>query len=133
MSGPASLGLQRKVGFLCCGALGFALYYGLALALGRWQAIQPEVAALAAVLLSVPPVFLLHKYVAFRHRGDTLPSFAKYCLLQAFNAIAIGALVRLGRQLGLPHAINIAAAGAAVVVISYVVLSRGIFRVKESS
>lgn len=131
MSAPSAAGLRRKVAFLCCGAFGFALYTVASLLLVRAPRIEPEVAAFVAVLLSVPPTFLLQKHVAFRHRGDTLPSFAKYCALQAFNALAIAALARIGRQFSVADAVNLIASGAVVVVVSYVVLSTAVFRARN--
>lgn len=120
--------LRTKLAFLCCGAFGFALYYACSLLLVRLAALEPQVAAFVAVLLSIVPTFLLQKRVAFRHRGDTAASFAKYCALQGFNACAIAALAWIGRQSGLPDAVNFFASGAIVVVVSWIVLSGMVFR-----
>lgn len=124
-------GVRRKLAFLAAGCFGFALYYGLSLWLVRMPAFEQETAAFLAVVLSVPPTFLLQKRVAFQHQGRTLGSFAKYCGLQAFNALAIALLARLGRLQGLPAEVNFVLAGALVAVFSYLVLSRMVFRQVE--
>lgn len=125
--------LRQKVAFLFSGATGFALYYGFSLLLSRIPGVEQELAAFVAVLLSIPPTFLLQKRFAFRHRGSALPSFAKYCALQAFNALAIAALAWVGRHLGAPAEVNFLASGAIVLVVSYLVLSRIVFRREDSA
>lgn len=131
MSSVVRPGLRRKLAFLFSGTCGFVLYWGLSLLLVRIPGVEPEVAAFVAVLLSVPPTFLLQKRFAFRYRGDTLPSFTRYCMLQGFNAVAIGILARLGRQAGLPDGVNFVASGGVVIVVSYLALSLIVFRSKE--
>lgn len=118
---------REKLAFLLSGTFGFILYYCFSLGLVRVLSFEQEHAAFLAVLASVPPTFLLQKRVAFRHRGSTLPSFAKYCLLQGFNAVAIGFLARLGRELGMRPEVNFVVAGGLVVVVSYLALSRVVF------
>lgn len=119
--------LRRQASFVACGAAGFGLYCVLSLLLVRIPGVVPEAAAFAAVLLSIPPVFWLQKRITFRHRGPALPAFARYCALQAFNALAITALAAVGRRAGLPDAANLVAAGAIVVVTSYLVMSLAVF------
>lgn len=123
-----SPGLRRKLAFLLAGSTGFALYYALSLWLVRLPAFEQETAAFLAVVLSVPPTFLLQKRFAFRHEGGSLTSFTKYCGLQAFNAVAIALLAWAGRRCGLPAEVNFVLAGGIVVVVSYLVLSRVVFR-----
>lgn len=125
--------LRQKLAFLFSGATGFVLYYALSLWLVRLPGLEHEVAAFTAVLLSIPPTFLLQKQFAFRHRGGVLPSFAKYLALQVFNAMAIGMLAWSGRQFGLPAEVNFVASGAIVLIVSYVVLSRVVFRSQRRS
>lgn len=120
--------LRQKVAFLAAGATGFALYYAFSLLLVRAPALEQEGAAFLAALLAVPPTFLLQKRFAFRHRGGTAPAFLGYCLLQGFNAVAIGALAWAGRRLGLPAEANFVASGLVVMAVSYRVLSRIVFR-----
>ncbi|MCR6662698.1 MAG: GtrA family protein [Luteimonas sp.] len=120
--------IRRKAAFVLSGGTGFALYYVFSLLLVRLPGVEHEVAAFVAVLLSVPPTYLLQRNFTFRHRGGVSKSFAGYCLLQAFNAVAIGALAWCGRKAGLPAEINFLAAGGVAVVVSYVVLSRLVFR-----
>lgn len=119
--------LRRKGAFLLSGGVGFALYYAVSLALVRIAAIEPEWAAFVGVLVAIVPTFALQKRFAFRHVGDTLPSFAKYCLLQGFNAVLTGALARLGRVAGLSAEANVAVAALVAIVVSYLVLSRVVF------
>lgn len=121
-------GLRRKLAFLLSGATGFAIYLTLSLLLVRLPGLGAGSAAFLATLLAVPPTFLLQKHFTFRHRGATLAPFAGYCLLQAFNALAVGLLARLGHQAGLPDALNFAASGCVVILVSYLVLSRLVFR-----
>lgn len=128
MSGGTTPGLRRKAAFLLSGMFGFGLYYALSLWLVRMPALEHETAAFIAVVLSIPPTFLLQKGFAFRHEGGLLASFAKYCGLQVFNALAIALLARMGRQAGLPPEVNFILAGGIVVVVSYLVLSRIVFR-----
>lgn|GEM_PF-1044477 len=128
MTTPRIPRLRQKAAFLLSGAAGFALYYGFSLVLVRVPAIEQELAAFVAVLLSVLPTFLLQKRFAFRHRGSALPSFARYCALQGFNAVAIGSLAWAGRRLGVLPEINFLASGVVVLVVSYLVLSRIVFR-----
>jgi putative flippase GtrA len=128
MSAGVRPGLRRKLAFLLSGMFGFSLYYVLSLVLVRTPWFEQEMAALLGVLLSIPPTFLLQKRFAFRHDGSLLPSFSKYCVLQAFNAAAIALLARLGRHLGMAAEINFLLAGGIVVVVSYLALSRIVFR-----
>jgi putative flippase GtrA len=121
-------GLRRKLAFLASGTTGFAIYLVLSLLLVRLPRVEPGLAAFLATLSAVPPTFLLQKHFAFRDRGAGLPSFLGYCLLQLFNAAAVGLLARLGQQAGLPDALNFFASGSVVVVVSYLVLSRLVFR-----
>lgn len=123
--------LRQKVGFLLAGATGFALYYAFSLLLVRIPALEQEQAAFLAALLAVPPTFLLQKRFAFRHEGRIAPAFLKYCALQGFNALAIGALAWGGRRLGLRPEVNFVASGVVVVLVSYAVLSRIVFRRDE--
>lgn len=120
-------GRRRMIAFLLSGGTGFALYYVLSLLLVRLPGFEHESAAFVAVLLSVPPTYLLQRNFAFRHRGGLSRSFAGYCLLQAFNAVAIAALAWCGRLAGVPAALNFLASGAVVVFVSYAVLSRIVF------
>ena len=128
MSTAATGDLRRKAAFLVCGAVGFALYVVASLLLVRHTALGPGSAAFVAVLLAVPPTFLLQKRVAFRHRGAMVSSFAKYCALQAANAVAIGVLAAVGRRLAVPDALNFVVSAAIVVVVSWLVLSGHVFR-----
>ncbi len=121
-------GLRRKLAFVLSGATGFAIYLSLSLLLVRLPGLGAGPAAFLATLLSVPPTFLLQKHFAFRDRGAAFAPFLRYCLLQAFNALAVGLLARLGQQAGLPDAVNFAASGCVVVLVSYLVLSRLVFR-----
>lgn len=120
--------LRRKFAFLACGGFGFALYCVVSLLLIRVAGASPGTAAFIAVLVAVPPTFLLQKRVAFRHRGALLPSFAKYAALQLFNAVATGLLAALGKRVGLPDAVGIVASALFVVVVSWLVLSGSVFR-----
>ena len=124
-------GLRVKLAFVACGAIGFAIYTTASLLLLRSTALHAETAALLAVVIAVPPTFLLQKRVAFRHQGDTLGAFLKYCALQAVNAVLIAVLARLGRQAGLPDALNVVASGALVVMVSWVALSRSVFHPRD--
>ncbi len=130
MTAPA-MTARSGIAFLCCGAFGFGLYMTLSLLLLRLPRVEAELAAFVAVLLSVPPTFLLQRSIAFRDRGNVLHAFARYCVLQAFNAVVIGGLASLGRRMGLADAFNLVASGALVAVVSYVVLSRGVFRAQD--
>lgn len=121
-------GLRRKLAFLLSGTTGFALYLAMSLLLVRAPGLGAGAAAFLASLLSVPPTFLLQKRFAFRHRGATLSTFVRYCLLQLFNAAAVGLLARMGQRAGLADAVNFAVSGSVVVAVSYLVLSRLIFR-----
>ena len=120
--------LRQKTGFLLAGSTGFALYYLLSLLLVRVPWLQQEHAAFIAALLAVPPTFLMQRHLAFRHRGPVAPAFAKYCALQLFNALAIGGLAWGGRRLGLVPEVNFIASGLVVLLVSYLVLSRIVFR-----
>lgn len=120
--------IRRKAAFVLSGGTGFALYYVFSLLFVRLPGVEHEVAAFVAVLLSVPPTYLLQRNFAFRHRGGMLRSFVGYCLLQAFNAVVTGTLAWCGRKAGLPAEFNFLAAGGVAVVVSYVVLSRLVFR-----
>lgn len=128
MSARPDSGIRAKMAFLLSGGTGFVLYYVLSLLIVRLPGLEQEVAAFVAVLLSIPPTYLLQRNFAFRHRGGMSRSFAGYCLLQAFNAVAIGGLAWLGRKAGLSAEINFLASGGVVVIVSYVVLSRFVFR-----
>jgi len=121
-------GLRRKFAFLLSGGTGFALYFVLSMLLVRWPGLGAGLAAFLATLASIPPTFALQRRFAFRDRGAALPAFVRYCLLQAFNAVLVGLLARTGQRAGLPDAVNFVAAGAVVVVASYLVLSRLVFR-----
>ena len=125
-------GARRKLAFLASGLSGFALYYVLSLGLVRLPGMGAGMAAFIAVLLSIPSTFLLQKHFAFRARDPVLPSLARYCLLQGFNAVAIGLLARLGREAGLPEALNFLASASIVVVVSYLALSLFVFRKERS-
>ncbi len=120
--------LRRKLAFLASGLTGFALYYVFSLLLVRLAGVGAGTAAFVAVLLSIPPTFLLQKHFAFRARDALLPSFARYCLLQAFNAVAIGMLAALGQRIGLRDELNFVASASIVVVVSYVALTCFVFR-----
>lgn len=120
--------LRRKLAFLASGTTGFVIYYCCSLALVRTTGLGAGAAAFVAVLLSIPPTFLLQRHFAFRSRAPLLPAFAKYCALQGVNAVLIGILARLGRQAGLGDALNFFASALVVVVVSYVVLGRFVFR-----
>lgn len=122
---------RSRISFLCCGAFGFGLYSILSVLLVRMPGVEVELAALLAVLLSIPPTFLLQRSIAFRDRGNALHSFARYCLLQAFNALAIAGLAAIGRRIGLPDTANLVASGAVVGAISYGALSRSVFRAQD--
>ncbi len=124
--------LRRKLAFLGCGAFGFALYCAVSLLLIQVGGVDAGIAAFVAVLVAVPPTFLLQKRVAFRDHGALLPAFAKYCALQLFNAVAIGLLAALAQRLGLPDAASVVASGLFVVVVSWLVLSGNVFRNPES-
>lgn len=119
---------RRKLAFLASGLAGFALYYVFALLLAGLPGVGAGSAAFAAVLLSVPPTFLLQKRFAFRARDALLPSFLRYCALQVFNAAVIGVLARLGRELGLRDGLNFLVSASFVVVVSYLALSFFVFR-----
>lgn len=119
--------LRRKIAFLLAGGFGTALYYVVSLCLVRGTALQPEWAAFFGVLVAIGPTFVLQKRFAFRHSGRRLSSFAKYCLLQGFNAVLTGVLARLGRFAGLPDEANLAIAMAITIAVSYIVLSRLVF------
>lgn len=118
---------RQKFAFLVCGGFGFALYYACSLAL-TLLGLRESVAGLLGVLIAIGPTYLLQKRIAFRHVGGALPSFAKYCGLQACNAVLIALLARVGAQAGLPPALNFVVSGAIVVVVSYLVLSKVVFR-----
>lgn len=120
--------LRRKLAFLFSGTVGFALYYCFSLLLVRLPGFGAGTAAFVAVLLSIPPTFLLQKHFAFRARDAVLPAFARYCALQGFNAVAIGLLARLGRWAGLRDELNFFASASIVVVVSYVALTYFVFR-----
>ena len=128
MTPSARESVRRKLAFLLSGGTGFALYYLLCLLLVRVPRLGAGAAAFIAVLLSVPPTYALQKRFTFRDQGAALPSFLRYCLLQAFNAVAIGVLAGLGRRAGLPDALNFFVSGSVVVVVSYLALSRVVFR-----
>ncbi|HST46124.1 MAG TPA: GtrA family protein [Luteimonas sp.] len=128
MSVRTTHGLRTRVAFLACGASGFALYTAFSLVLVRVAGLRAEQAAFAAVMLAIVPTFLLQKHVAFRHRGDVLGSFAKYCMLQGCNAVAIAALAWAGRRAGLPDVGTVVISGAVVVALSWMVLSGVVFR-----
>ncbi len=127
MSPAAREALRRQLAFLLSGTAGFVLYCLLSLLLVRVPGMGAGLAAFLAVLLSIPPTFLLQKRFAFRDRGALLPSFARYCALQAVNAVAVGLLARMGRQAGLADAVNFVASGSVVVVLSYLLMSRIVF------
>lgn len=120
--------LRRKFAFLVSGTTGFAIYYLCALLLVRLPGLGAGQAAFIAVAISVPPTFLLQKHFTFRHRGEAASSFARYCALQAFNAVAIGLLARLGQHAGLADELNFIVSGSIVIVVSYLALSRLVFR-----
>ncbi|WP_202841180.1 GtrA family protein [Luteimonas saliphila] len=128
MTPAARESLRRKFTFLLSGATGFALYYALSMLLVRIPGVGAGLAAFVAVLLSIPPTFLLQKHFTFRDRGAALPSLARYCVLQAFNAVAIGLLARLGRRVGLADEVNFIVSGSVVIVVSYLALSYLVFR-----
>ena len=129
MGAPAvSSRLRRPLAFLVSGGSGFALYYVLALLLARYTGLGAGTVAFLAVVLSIPSTFLLQKHFAFRARDRLLPSLARYCLLQGVNAVAIGLLARAGRHAGLPDALNFLASASFVVAVSYLALSRFVFR-----
>lgn len=118
---------RRKLAFLLSGTTGFALYCVLSLLLARLPGWGAGLAAFVAVLLSIPPTFWLQKRFTFRDQGAALPSFSRYCLLQAFNAMAIGLLASLGHQAGLADGVNFVVAGSVVIVVSYLALSYIVF------
>lgn len=120
--------VRRKAAFLLSGTTGFVLYLGMSLWLVRMPGLGAGAAAFLATVLSVPPTFLLQKRFTFRHRGAALSTFVRYCLLQLFNAAMVGLLARIGHQAGLPDLVNFVVSGSVVVVVSYLVLSRLIFR-----
>jgi putative flippase GtrA len=124
-------GMRRKLAFLFSGTCGFAIYYVLSLLLVRIPGVEPGIAAFVAVLLSVPPTFLLQKRLTFRYRGNTLPTFARYLALQGFNAVLIGILAGFGRRAGLPDELNFIVSGGVVIVVSYLALSLIVFRSRE--
>lgn len=121
-------GLRRKLWFLFSGSTGFAIYFVLSLLLVRLPQVGAGTAAFVATLLAVPPTYLMQKRLTFRHRGGGLRSFVGYCVLQLFNAVAVGLLARAGQHLGLEDALNFILSGAVVVVVSYLVMSRILFR-----
>ncbi len=120
--------LRQKLAFLLSGGIGFVLYYTFSLLLFRYAGLAEEAAAFIAVLLSVTPTFALQKHFAFRHRGGTLRTFVQYCALQVFNAAMVGILAGIGRSLGVLAEVNFVVSGATVAVLSYLVLSRIVFR-----
>lgn len=128
MNFTISDGWRRKIGFLLAGGFGFLVYSLVALLLVQIPGVQPEVAAFFAVLLAIPPTFLLQRNFAFRHRGSLSRPFLQYCGLQLVNAAGIALLTRFGRFVGLTDEINMVASGAIVIVFSYLVLSRFVFR-----
>jgi len=121
-------GLHRKLAFVLAGGMGFALYFMLSMLLVRWPGFAAGPAALLATLASIPPTFALQRRLAFRDRSAAAPAFVRYCLLQALNAVMVGLLARAGQRAGLPEAVNFLASGSVVVVVSYLVLSRLVFR-----
>ena len=125
-------GVRRKLAFVLSGTTGFGIYLALSLLLVRVPGLGAGAAAFLASLLAVPPTFLLQKRFAFRHRGAALSTFLGYCLLQLFNAAAVGLLARLGQRAGLPDLANFVASGSVVIVVSYLVLSRLVFRSRRS-
>jgi putative flippase GtrA len=127
MTPEARESLRRTLGFLASGTAGFVLYCVFSMCLVRIP-LGAGPAAFLASLLAVPPTFLLQKHLAFRHRGASLRPFLGYCALQAVNALLVGLLARAGQRAGLPDLPNFVASGAVVVVVSYLVLSRFVFR-----
>lgn len=123
--------VRRQLAFVLSGTTGFALYFVMSLLLVRVPALGAGAAAFLASLLSVPPTFLLQKRFTFRHRGATLSTFVRYCLLQLFNAVAVGLLARMGQQAGLVDAVNFVVSGSVVLVLSYLALSRVVFRAPD--
>ncbi|MCZ8164771.1 GtrA family protein [Silanimonas sp.] len=119
---------RRKLAFLVAGGCGFLLYNLFSQLLVHFAGAPPEVAAFLGVLSAMPIVFLMQRNFAFRHRGGLYRSFAAYCGLQLLNAACIALMVRFGRGLGLADEVNILASGATIVVLSYLVMSRLVFR-----
>jgi len=128
MTPAAREALRRKLAFVLSGSAGFALYYVLCMVLVRVPGWGAGIAAFVAVLLSIPPTYALQKRFTFRDRGAVLPSFIRYCMLQAFNAMAIGLLASLGSRAGLAEGLNFLVSGSVVIVVSYLALSYIVFR-----
>jgi putative flippase GtrA/ubiquinone/menaquinone biosynthesis C-methylase UbiE len=118
----------RTLRFLISGGTGFAIYYVAALLLRHATSWPDGVCALGAMVVSIPPAFLLQKHFTFRHDGAAAPQLAGYVLLQAASALLIGAVAQLCAQAGLAHALGFFLGGVAGVAFSYVAQAVLIFR-----
>lgn len=128
MISDLSEGVRRKLAFLFSGGCGFLVYYAASLLLVRIPGIGVGMASFCGMLVAVFPAFLLQRKLAFRYQGSLSRSFVGYCALQVANAACLAWVARVGHRLGLADEINFAVSAALVVVFSYLVLSRVVFK-----
>ncbi len=117
--------------FLLSGAAGFAIYYLLSNGLYYLLQVPPVLAALLAMLVSVPVSYFMQKNLTFRHRPKSGKTMPRYLLLQAVNASVIGSVTYLCDRLSLPQAVNFAVAGFMGVVVSFAIQERLVFQEGE--
>lgn len=114
--------------FVLSGGAGFAIYYVISNGLYYLLQVPPVMAALLAMLVSVPVSYVMQKKLTFKSRTPSRKAMPRYVLLQAINAVVIASVTYLCTLFDIPQAVNFAVAGFMGVVVSFVVQKKLVFQ-----
>lgn len=114
--------------FLLSGGAGFAIYYAISNGLYYLLEVPPVMAALLAMVVSVPVSYFMQKNLTFKSHMPSRKAMPRYLMLQALNAFVIGSVTYLCNRFNAPQAINFAVAGVMGVVVSFAIQERIVFQ-----
>lgn len=114
--------------FIIVGGLSFAIDLGMLMLLHEVFGVELWVATPIAFLTSLVFNFMLQRVFTFRAQNGRSVSLFKYCLLVAFNTIAVDLIVNGAEWLGLGYQIGKIVSTAMITAWNFLLYKHWIFR-----
>lgn len=123
--------LWRLVRFLVTGGIASGVYAVVALIAVDMFAMSGFVASIVAYLIAIPVSFVGQKFWTFRAKGAIARELPRFLLVQVLN-LAAASLIMFGivDTLGWDRLIGIGAVIAVTPILTYILLSYGVFNDK---
>lgn len=114
--------------FIIVGGISFAIDLGLLMLLHEVFGVELWLATPIAFLTSLGFNFALQRIFTFRARNSTKVSFLKYCLLVAFNTLAVDVIVNFVDWLGAGYQVGKVVSTIMITAWNFLLYKHWIFR-----